>query len=266
MSEQAASLPVVLAVQMDIAWKDKSANHLRVRDLLVAENPPKGSLVVLPEMFATGFCMDVNDISETGSPSTETFLRELAAEFGVIVVAGVVTTGADGRGRNEAVVVSPEGDTLDRYHKIQPFTGGEKSNYSSGDRVVSFEWQGIRVSPFVCFDLRFPEHFRRAAHRGADVMLVIASWPVARIGHWVTLLRARAIENQCYVVGVNRTGADPFLTYNGQSLIVDYSGAVMADAGEFEGVIKAEIDRESLMAYREKLPFLGEIRPEYVSS
>jgi omega-amidase len=260
-----AHRPVVLALQMDIAWKDKAANHRRVRELLAANRPPEGALVVLPEMFATGFCMDVVDISETDDPQTEGFLGELAREYGVFIVAGVVTTGSDGRGRNEAVVVTPIGEVLDRYHKIQPFTGGERASYSAGDRLVHFEWDGLRVSPFVCFDLRFPEHFRRAALHGVDLMIVIASWPVARIGHWVTLLQARAIENQSYVVGVNRTGSDPFLPYSGRSLIVDYSGAVVADAGEGEGVIRAGLDAEGLAAYRTKLPFLGEMRAEYVA-
>jgi predicted amidohydrolase len=254
--------PVVMAVQMDIAWKDKAANHAKVRQMLQANRPAKGALVVLPEMFATGFCMDVAEISETGSANSEKFLAELAREYGVYLVAGLVTTGKDGRGHNEAVVYGPSGEIVDRYHKIQPFSGGETANYSAGDRLVHFEWQGLRVSPFVCFDLRFPEHFRRAAKQGADLMLVIASWPVARIGHWVTLLQARAIENQCYVVGVNRVGQDPFLPYNGQSLIVDFSGAVVADAGEKEAVIRAELDAEALTAYRLKLPFLAEMRDD----
>jgi predicted amidohydrolase len=95
-------------------------------------------------------------------------------------------------------------------------------------------------------------------------MVVIASWPVARIGHWITLLQARAIENQCYVIGVNRTGKDPFLPYNGQSLIADYSGAVIAEAGEGEKLIVAEVDLAAMRAYREKLAFLAEMRPEYI--
>lgn len=254
--------PVVMAVQMDIVWKDKAANHAKVRHVLQANRPPEGALVVLPEMFATGFCMDVADISESGAACSEAFLRDLAREFGVYLVAGVVTTESDGRGRNEAIIVSPSGEPIDRYLKIQPFTGGEKSSYAAGERIVSFEWQGLRVSPFVCFDLRFPEHFRRAARQGTDLMLVIASWPVARIGHWVTLLQARAIENQCYVVGVNRVGQDPFLPYNGQSLIVGYSGAVIADAGDKEAVIQAEPDVDALTAYRQKLPFLAEMRDD----
>lgn len=260
MAENEAAQPVVIALQTDIAWKDKAANHARVRAMLAADRPPEGSLVVLAEMFATGFCMDVDDITETGAPCTEPFLKDLAREFGVYIVAGLVTTAPDGRGRNEAVVISPSGEMIDRYQKIQPFSGAEKEGFEAGERVVTFKWQGLRVSPFVCFDLRFPEHFRKAAQIGVDLVLVIASWPVVRIHHWVALLQARAIENQCYVVGVNRVGVDPFLPYNGRSMIVNYSGAILADADDGEKAIRGVIKPDAVKAYRETLPFLGEMR------
>src|SRR5437868_1202658 len=122
--------PVVVAVQMDIAWKDKAANHAKVRTLLEAEPPPAGSLFVLPEMFATGFCMDVAEIAETDAPCTEPFVAELAQEFGVFVAAGVVTRVPDGRGSNDLLVVDPSGEEVCRYRKIQPFAGDERANYA----------------------------------------------------------------------------------------------------------------------------------------
>ena len=145
---------------------------------------------------------------------------------------------------------------------MQPFApGGEAQHYVAGERAVVFRWGDCRVSPFICYDLRFPEIFREAAaaHR-PELFVVIASWPEKRISHWMALLKARAIENQAYVVGVNRIGSDPYYAYTGQSAIIDPHGEVLADAGEGEGVIRAELDLATLRKYREGLPFLGDMR------
>jgi predicted amidohydrolase len=159
------------------------------------------------------------------------------------------------------VVFSPEGRELARYAKIQTFTiGGETAAYEAGNEPTLFTWAGFAVAPFICYDLRFPEHFRAATRLGAQLITVISSWPVARIEHWVALLRARAIENQAYVAGCNRCGTDPKLTYNGRSLIVSPKGEVLADAGDGEKVIHADVDLTALLAYRKELPFLADMR------
>ena len=120
----------------------------------------------------------------------------------------------------------------------------------------------LSIAPFVCYDLRFPELFRSVAatHR-PDLFVVIASWPEKRLTHWLRLLQARAIENQAYVVGVNRVGADPFYQYPGRSVIVDFNGEFLADAGDKEGCIQAAIDLEVLRKYRQGLPFLDDMKP-----
>ena len=120
------------------------------------------------------------------------------------------------------------------------------------------------MAPFICYDLRFPEIFRTATLRGATLILVIANWPVARIHHWTALLIARAIENQCYVVGVNRVGVDPTLTYNGQSCIVGPGGEVLLECGTDEIIGSAEINLEALTELRSRLPFLADIRTDFV--
>ncbi|HKG80277.1 MAG TPA: nitrilase-related carbon-nitrogen hydrolase, partial [Pyrinomonadaceae bacterium] len=122
------------------------------------------------------------------------------------------------------------------------------------------------VSPFICYDLRFPEIFRAAVFQGAQLFVVIANWPASRVRHWITLLKARAIENQAYVMGVNRCGNDPKLSYSGHSMIIDPRGEVLADASEVEGVISAEIDAEALAQYRREFPFLNDIHHEYVKT
>jgi predicted amidohydrolase len=219
------------------------------------------SLVLLPELFSTGFSMNVPAIREGDAKQSEKFLATMAKEFGVYLLGGVVGTGTRGRGLNQCVIFSPEGKEVARYTKIHPFTlGGETENYEAGTEPVLFKWAGFTVSPFICYDLRFPEHFRAATKRGAQLITVIANWPVARIQHWVTLLQARAIENQACVIGVNRCGSDPTLTYNGRSLIVSPKGDILADAGNGESVVSADLNLDELIAYRMDLPFLADMR------
>jgi predicted amidohydrolase len=248
-------------VQHHIAWENKRENFARVETLLSMAKPEAGSLVLLPEMFATGFSMNAGAIAEERGRETDQFLSAKAKQFSVFLLGGVVTPHSKGKGFNQCVVFSPEGAEVARYSKIQPFTpGGESDNYQAGQEVVTFPWQGFVVAPFVCYDLRFPEHFRAATRRGAQLITVISSWPAARIQHWVTLLQARAIENQAYVAGVNRCGTDPKFTYTGRSLIVSPKGDILADAGNGETVISADVSLDELMTYRKDLPFLADMR------
>jgi len=252
----------VIALQHDIAWEDKPSNFATVRRLLTEAEPGKDSLVVLPEMFATGFSMNADTIAEDYGGSTEQFLAGLARGFGVWLVAGAAMRGRDGHPRNKALVFSPAGELLAFYAKMQPFTpGGEQEHYRAGQGPVVFRWAGCTVSPFICYDLRFPEVFRAAvaAHR-PELFVVIANWPEKRISHWVALLQARAIENQAYVVGVNRLGSDPFYAYAGRSLIINPQGEILADAGDREGCIHAQLDLAALQRYRKGLPFLEDMK------
>jgi omega-amidase len=255
----------IIACQLDIVWENKTANFARVRRLLDKAELSEGSLVALPEMFSTGFSMNVPAIREESASETESFLRGLAREYKVFLLGGLVREGADRLGRNEAVVMTPAGETAARYCKIHPFSfGREKQHYTGGSSIVSFEWQQFRVAPFICYDLRFPEIFRLAARDGAQLFVVIANWPAGRVHHWTTLLQARAIENQAYVVGVNRTGKDPKLEYPGRSLIVDPRGAIIADGGPDEGVIGADVDVANVVEWRNEFPALQDMRREFL--
>ena len=189
----------IYGLQIDSVWENKAPNHAKVTALLDRANPETGSLVVLGEMFASGFSMNVAAIHDSDTRETQDFLSRTAAKHKVFLIGGVVTKDASGLGRNESVVYSPEGKEIARYCKLQPFTlGGEKANYVAGDDVCLFRWQEFTAASFICYDLRFPELFRRAAQRGANLITVIASWPDARVDHWLSLLKARAIENQAY--------------------------------------------------------------------
>jgi predicted amidohydrolase len=255
----------VIGCQFDIAWEDKQANFDQVQALLRNVSVEPGALIVLPEMFATGFSMNVEKIAEPPHGPTQQFLSQLVRDTRAYVIGGIATKNADGRGRNEALVVDPQGNEILRYCKLHPFSfGGEDRHYDCGEATCFFSWGPFRVAPFVCYDLRFPEVFRHETRRGAQVLVVIANWPAARDAHWQTLLRARAIENQAYVIGVNRVGSDPKLTYLGHSLILDPRGATLAAAGEDAQLIEANLQIEPLLEYREQFPALRDMREEYL--
>ena len=255
----------VVALQFDIAWEDKPANFEKVRRLVTEATPEKDSLVVLPEMFATGFSMNAEAIAEPYGGQTEEFLARLARESDAYIVAGAAMRGRDGHARNKALAFSSTGELLAFYSKMRPFTpGGESEHYTAGEKPVCFRCGDCTISPFICYDLRFPELFREAT-RGykPELFVVIANWPDKRIHHWSPLLQARAIENQAYVVAVNRVGRDPFYHYTGCSMIVDPHGKILADAGDREGFIQARLDLDSLRKYREGLPFLADMRADF---
>ncbi len=246
--------------QLDIAWEDRAANFDRVRALLGSVEIPAGSLIVLPEMYATGFSMNVSATTEPESLPALEFLREIATERRATVIGGMVTNSITmhGMGRNESRVVAPDGRELARYQKLRTFRyTGEFDHYERGRELVGFEWAGLKICPLICYDLRFPELFRRGvAEHGAEAFVVIASWPAVRVGHWLALLRARAIENLAWVVGINRSGSDPSHAYPGRSVVFDPHGELVADAGAAEGWLRAEIDPEVGRKWRAEFPAL----------
>lgn len=260
-SEITTAMKAVL-VQPDVVWENADANCERVGSLLRDAAPSPGSLIVLPEMFATGFSMNLA-ATLPAAAATEVFLQECARKLDCAIIGGLARAGQQDRGRNESVAFGPDGRLLARYCKMQPFTpGGEGQCHEPGEGPVFFEWGGMVVSLFVCYDLRFPELFRSAARRGAELMVVIAQWPARRAQHWVTLLQARAIENQACVIGVNRSGKDPSLEYPGRSLVVNPHGEIIADAGAAECVVSAALEPETVRQWRADFPALRDMRDD----
>lgn len=253
-------------VQTDIAWENRSENLARVERSLAASPPERGAVVVLPEMFDTGFSRDTARTADNGD--TQRWLEETAKRFGVSIVAGVTIAPSAATGnlaRNRALIVDAAG-VVTHYDKVHPFSvGREHEAFSGGDRVVAVELgedePRARVCPLVCYDLRFPEVFRAGRMLGAEVFFVIANWPASRIDHWRTLAIARAIENQAFVVAVNRVGKDPLTTYPGSSLVVGSRGEVLVEGGAEEGPIQAEIHPAEVRAWREKFRIWQDARP-----
>ena len=251
----------VFAVQLDSVWQDKPANHARVRDLLAQADVPPGSLIVLPEMFDTGFSMNTAKTAQSEKRESEQFIKEIAAQYQSAVLGGVVGMSEAGQASNLAVAVGPDGEELVRYRKMQPFTPtGEDQHYGAGDTFALFRWQGVCVAPFICYDLRFPEIFRPAVLAGAEFIVVIACWPTARSEHWVRLLQARAIENQAVTLGVNRCGNDPKFTYDGRSAAFDCMGQPVFECDATQQVRAWEVDINQVRQWRDKFPALRDIR------
>lgn len=209
----------------------------------------EADLVVLPEMFATGYVVDRPELAEPMSGPTVRAMRRWAKDYNKAVVGSVFVSQL-GRLFNRMVVAMPDG-TLCSYDKHHLFSfAGEDQLLRSGEERIIVNFGGVRILPLCCYDLRFPAWSYLPAE--VDLIIYSASWSVGRIEAWDALLPARAIENQAYVVGVNRAGSDPTAEYNGHSALYDFFGRKIADAGETVGVVVGEIDREALDAYRSK--------------
>jgi len=252
----------IAAVQHDIAWCDRTATFARVAPLIEAAVVAGARLVLLPEMFSTGFAVGEEIAEPEGGPSAA-FLVEQAVRHGVWMGGSCPElphpADDDPRPYNSFVVAAPDG-TTHRYRKIHPFTfAGEQRHFRGGDQWVTLEVEGLRVSLFVCYDLRFADEFWALAPQ-TDVYLVPASWPETRRHHWRSLLVARAIENQAYVVGCNRVGSGGGLDYAGDSAIIDPLGEVLASAAHTESVLLAEVSAERVAEVRDRFRFLPDRR------
>lgn len=260
-----AQLRVAL-VQLEIAWEDPAKTFLRARPWLEHAKSAGARLAILPEMFATGFSMAAERIAEPEGGPIERWLGETARALDLWLVAGVAQRpSGDATGSlpvNAALVVSPSGAIAARYHKVHPFSfAREHEHYRGGDGVATAAIGGARVTPIVCYDLRFPELFRVAAD-STDVFVVIANWPAARRAHWQTLLRARAIENQAWVLGVNRVGEGGGLAYAGDSMVVAPDGEVIASAAMTETALVVDCDCARVDSARASFPVLRDRRPD----
>lgn len=263
-------------VELDIAWHDPRENHARALRLLDREGTSPGDLAVLPEMFATGFSFETAlTIDRDGT--TLAFVRKVARDRGIWVAAGRSiasgNAGAPGespRALNVLTVAGPDGAVACEYTKVHPFTiGGEAERFDSGRAPAMFDWGdgGLRVCPTICYDLRFPELYRLGVLGGAEAFIVAANWPDARQAHWRALLIARAIENQAFVLGVNRCGSDPRLRYAGGSIAISPRGEVLGELpasdapnGPDGRILSVEISPEEARTWRRKFPALQDIR------
>jgi predicted amidohydrolase len=242
--------------EFDTGWERPSEALAAAREIVARAAAAGARLVALPEMSTTGFTMSSERFAESVEGPSVNALRDMAAAQGVWIAAGVATReqlsgDATPKGYNSLLVIAPDGEIDAHYRKQRLFAcGGEHAAYSPGAEPVISVIDGVRTALFICFDLRFPELFRRVA-KESDLMLLVANWPAARQAHWEALLRVRAIENQAYVIGVNRTGDAGGIRYAGGSLAFDPWGDAL-DSGT--GVV--DVNPERVRRVREEWPFL----------
>ncbi len=303
-------------LQLDIKWRDKAANFRRVEELVAQAATAPGDLIVLPEMFATGFDVEFGGLAEGSDgvlAETADFLADLARRTGCCVQGtGISRSSVSGKRQNLAVAYSPVGPEdpvgsdlrtgpacqegpsgpdlgtgptgpngpagsdgphptplqhstpLATFQKLHPFSfGGEHKRFDAGPGVVLYDWNGWRVAPLICYDLRFPEAFRRAVLQGATLFLVPANWPAVRRHHWLPLLQARAIENQAVVAGVNRCGSDQYLQYAGETVLYGPRGEQLGLLGTSEAVLSAALEAADVVAWRAQFPVLQDCRKDF---
>ena len=250
----------VAALQSDIVWENPEANFARIAPWIAAATAQGARIVALPEMFACGFSMATERIAEPPDGPSTRFLQEQAATHRLWLAGSLPERSEAGkRPTNTLVLAGPDG-TIHRYRKMFPFShAGEDRHYEAGEHTVTAVIEGLRLTLFVCYDLRFADVFWETA-ADTDAYLVVANWPEARRAHWRTLLAARAIENQAWVVGVNRIGDGGSLHYTGDSRIIDPLGRVIVEAADQEALLVADVDPGMTLETRERLPFLADRR------
>ncbi|HAB51969.1 MAG: hypothetical protein A2315_07885 [Ignavibacteria bacterium RIFOXYB2_FULL_35_12] len=240
-------------------WENKTANKEKILSLLKKKSE-LGKILVFPEMTLTGFTMSVTTMAEKLIGDTVTFFSGIAKCYNTNLFAGVIEK--DGKNYfNTLVYLNPSGMLKAKYRKIHPFAYSNENKYYKGGKLpIVINLSGIKIGLSICYDLRFPELFRLYAKEKVDLIINIANWPDTRIDHWRTLLKARAIENQCYVAGVNRVGNDTKLHYNGFTSLFDPMGREIISLKDKEKILTAEIDKNYVREVRKTLPFLNDMR------
>jgi len=256
------------AVQHQIDWETPSSTRRRILELLsTGEANPAPEFLLLPELCETGFSLDLDVVAdlEADGRSSEAWASDLAVERHSFVQIGHATRAADGRGLNRASILGPDGGLVGRYGKIHPFSFAKEDRvYAPGRAVEVLNCGGFKVCPLVCYDLRFPEIWRHGVRAGAEVFTIGASWPAKRQHHWRSLLIARAIENQAYVVACNRIGRDPSHDYAGGSMVISPLGEVLAEGGADAAIVAADLDRDALLDWRRTFPALCDLQARWL--
>ena len=257
----------ICAIQMDVIKGDRSANYATVRRMVAEamQAAVRPDVIVLPELWSTGYALE--QAGELASPMGEAdaaFLGELAREYGVAFAGGsVLAARADGRVSNRAQVVEKDGSYSAGYDKIHLFRLMDEDKFlAPGQSLSGFMVGGIPSASVICYDIRFCELPRRLALQGTELLLVSAEWPIPRIEHWRTLLRARAIENQMFVAACNRCGITGGTEFGGHSALIAPDGTVLAEAGTAEEIIWADVDREHVRQVRDLIPVFFDRVPE----
>ncbi len=243
--------------QYDPVWENKQKNREKILSMMT-NNFSGADLLVFPEMTLTGFSMNTDTLAESLRGESFDFFSAVSKKYSCKILAGIIERDKDGYFNT---LLHIDGSELKSYYrKIHPFSySTEDRHYKRGGKTIITEINSFSTGLSICYDLRFPELYRQYGKARTDLIVVIANWPDTRIEHWRTLLKARAIENQCYVAGVNRVGNDPKLNYTGYTSLFDPSGKEILSESDSEKILVAEISKNCVEEVRAKLPFLNDI-------
>ncbi|MFD0694767.1 carbon-nitrogen family hydrolase [Paenibacillus sp. GCM10027628] len=255
----------IALIQMDIAIGEPDANYTRLEALLneAVSADVKPDVIVFPEMWNTGYALtEIHDLADRDGTRTKAFLNEFARKHNVNIIGGSI---ADKRGDqvlNTVYAFDRQGREIAEYSKIHLFRLMDEEKFlQSGDQLGRFELEGVPAGAMICYDIRFPELARKLALDGARILFVPAEWPHPRLHHWRTLLMARAIENQMYVVSCNRVGTSSTTDFFGHSMVIDPWGEVLVEGDESETILRATIDLSEVVRVRGKIPVFEDRRP-----
>lgn len=249
---------------MEVTLGEPEVNRRRAEGWMEQAAAAGPDLVVLPEMWNTGYALkSLGQAADDGGKSTLALGADWARKTGAYLVAGSVSDRREGKVFNTSYIFDRQGQLLGRYDKVHLFgLMGEDRHLAPGSSLGLFDLEGVKAGVIICYDLRFPELTRSLALAGASLLVVPAQWPMARLDHWRALLVARAIENQMYVIGCNRVGTEGDTRFPGHSLVVDPWGRILAEGGEGEELLTAEIDSGEVERVRNHIPVFRDRRPE----
>ena len=246
--------------QMDIAWEDESINIKKCEEFIKKASCKKVELLLFPEMTLTGFTMNIEKLN-LSEEEIFNWLKEKCINYNINIGLGYAIK-IDEKGQNKYVIISNKGEVILNYSKIHPFSKAkEDEKYYKGNEIVSCQIDEFNISSFICYDLRFPEIFQKASEN-AHLITVAANWPGLRSSHWNALLKARAIENQCYIAAINRVGTSDGLEYTGESQVIDPNGEVITLLSSKEELIVCKIELGNVFKIRDNISVKKDRREE----
>ncbi|MCA1029412.1 carbon-nitrogen family hydrolase [Bacillus timonensis] len=255
----------IACLQIDITFGNPQQNFAHVENKIHSNMDSNPDVIVLPELWTTGYDLTrLDEISDHEGLSTKSFIGNLAKKYHVNIVAGSVAKKSKNGVSNTMFVFNRDGECIEEYSKLHLFKLMDEHHYlEPGDKKGLFSLDGIPSAGMICYDIRFPEWIRAHTVEGAEVIYVVAEWPLPRLAHWRALLISRAIENQCYVIACNRAGSDPKNVFAGHSMIIDPWGEIIVEASEHEETIVGDIDISKVKQVRNQIPIFQDRRPTF---
>ncbi|MFS0861795.1 carbon-nitrogen family hydrolase [Fredinandcohnia sp. 179-A 10B2 NHS] len=256
----------IACIQLDIVFGDPVSNLNNVtREIEQTMKQHTPDVIILPELWTTGYDLTrLDEIADENGDKTKSFIKDLATSYSVNIIAGSVAKKTDDGVTNTMFVVNREGELIGEYSKLHLFQLMDEHLYlQAGASKGHFTLENIQASGLICYDIRFPEWIRAHTTDGAEILFVVAEWPLPRLEHWRALLLSRAIENQCYVVACNRSGSDPNNVFAGHSMIIDPWGEIIVEAGTEPTTLVGEINLAKVQEVRKQIPIFQDRRPAF---